>query len=114
MIQTILLPRLLQAKFNFITPTIMKHKIYLVLLGFLVICLNTVAQTYSIEVTNGKAFKVRGGSTAGIDDVSADTFGHVDVYNPQGILVKRNISREDIKYLPTGIYIVAGKKILVK
>lgn len=52
--------------------------------------------------------------TAGIDDVSADTFGHVDVYNLQGILVKRNISREDLKYLPTGIYIVAGKKILVK
>ncbi len=52
--------------------------------------------------------------TAGIDDVNADTFGHVDVYNLQGILVKRNISREDLKYLPTGIYIVAGKKILVK
>lgn len=52
--------------------------------------------------------------TAGIDDVSADTFGYVDVYNLQGILVKRNISREDLKYLPTGIYIVAGKKILVK
>lgn len=52
--------------------------------------------------------------TAGIDDVNADTFGHVDVYNLQGILVKRNIPREDLKYLPTGIYIVAGKKILVK
>lgn len=52
--------------------------------------------------------------TAGIDDVNADTFGHVDDYNLQGILVKRNISREDLKYLPTGIYIVAGKKILVK
>lgn len=52
--------------------------------------------------------------TAGIDDVNADTFGHVDVYNLQGILVKRNISREDLKYLPSGIYIVAGKKILVK
>ena len=52
--------------------------------------------------------------TAGIDDVNADTFGYVDVYNLQGILVKRNISREDLKYLPTGIYIVAGKKILVK
>lgn len=52
--------------------------------------------------------------TAGIDDVNADTFGHVDVYNLQGILVRRNISREDLKYLPTGIYIVAGKKILVK
>lgn len=51
---------------------------------------------------------------AGIDDVNADTFGHVDVYNLQGILVRRNISREDIKYLLTGIYIVAGKKILVK
>lgn len=52
--------------------------------------------------------------TAGIDDVNADTFGHVDVYNLQGILVRRNISREDIKYLPAGIYIVAGKTILVK
>lgn len=40
----------------------MKPKIYLVLLGLLVICLNTVAQTYSIEVTNGSAFKVRGAS----------------------------------------------------
>lgn len=47
----------------------MKHKIYLVLLGLLVICLNTVAQTYSIEVTNGKAFKVRGGSLEAVQDL---------------------------------------------
>lgn len=52
--------------------------------------------------------------TAGIDDVSADTFGHVDVYNLQGILVRRNISKEDLQNLPTGIYIVAGKKIMMK
>ena len=52
--------------------------------------------------------------TDGIDDVNADTFGHVDVYNLQGILVKRNISKEDLQHLPTGIYIVAGKKVIVK
>lgn len=72
MIQIILLPRLLQANFNFITPTIMKPKIYLVLLGLLVICLNTVAQTYSIEVTNGKAFKVRGASLVEVTQAEAD------------------------------------------
>lgn len=50
MIQIILLLRLLPAKFNFITPTIMKSKIYLVLLGLLAICLNTMAQTPRTEI----------------------------------------------------------------
>ena len=50
MIQIILLLRLLPAKFNFITPTNMKHKIYLVLLGLLAICLNTMAQTPRTEI----------------------------------------------------------------
>ena len=72
MIQIILLPRLLPAKFNFITPTIMKPKIYLILLGLLVICLNTMAQTYSIEVINGKAYKVCGASLVEVTQAEAN------------------------------------------
>ena len=37
-----------------------------------------------------------------------------DVYNLQGILVKRNATSEDIRSLPAGIYITHGKKIIVK
>ena len=37
-----------------------------------------------------------------------------DVYNLQGILVKHNATAEDIHSLSAGIYIISGKKVLVK
>ena len=37
-----------------------------------------------------------------------------DVYNLQGILVKLNATVEDIRSLPSGIYITHGKKVIVK
>lgn len=37
-----------------------------------------------------------------------------DVYNLQGILVKRNATVEDIHSLPAGIYITHAKKVIVK
>ena len=37
-----------------------------------------------------------------------------DVYNLQGILVKHNATAEDIQSLSAGIYIISGKKVLVK
>lgn len=43
-----------------------------------------------------------------------ETSETVDVYNLQGVLVRSGISSEDVKTLPAGIYVVGGKKIIVK
>ena len=49
----------------------------------------------------------------GIDAVLSDKF--VDVYTLQGTLIKRQIAVEELEHeLPTGIYIVNGKKMLVR
>ena len=37
-----------------------------------------------------------------------------EVYTISGILVKRNATREDLKGLKKGIYIINGKNVLVK
>ena len=36
-----------------------------------------------------------------------------DVYNLQGILIRKNVTRDEIKQLPAGIYIYGGEKIRV-
>lgn len=38
----------------------------------------------------------------------------VNVYNVQGIIVKENVSANAVKELPAGMYIVNGKKVLVR
>lgn len=38
----------------------------------------------------------------------------VDVYNLQGMLVKSNISKTTIQDLPAGLYIVNGKKVIIR
>ena len=49
----------------------------------------------------------------GINAVFSDKF--VDVYTLQGTLIKRQIAVEELEHeLPTGIYIVNGKKMLVR
>lgn len=52
--------------------------------------------------------------SAAIEDVFAETTAVADIFNLQGIIIKRNASKEDLHSLPTGIYIVNGKKIVVK
>ena len=58
--------------------------------------------------------------TSGLEEikspvVSTDAISFAfDVYNLQGVLVKRNASQEDLQSLPKGIYIYDGKKILIK
>lgn len=37
-----------------------------------------------------------------------------DIYNLQGICIKRNATEEDVKALAPGLYIIAGKKVIVK
>lgn len=51
--------------------------------------------------------------SAGISSVVAEN-GSADVYNMQGVLVKRNATAEDLRSLHSGIYITRGKKLIVK
>lgn len=52
--------------------------------------------------------------TSPVDITFTESEVPADVYNLQGILVKRNATVEDLHSLPAGIYIMSGKKILVK
>lgn len=38
----------------------------------------------------------------------------VDVFNMQGMLVKANVNKSTIQHLPAGLYIVDGKKVIVR
>ena len=53
-----------------------------------------------------------------IDDIVVDTPAAPerpnDIYNLQGICLKRNASQEDVDALAPGLYIIGGKKMLVK
>ncbi len=53
-------------------------------------------------------------SDSGVKGVIDDTNGLADVYNLQGIKVMSNASKESIRQLPAGIYIINNKKIVVK
>ncbi len=57
------------------------------------------------------------GTTTGVRDINTDTAsnGPVDVYNMNGQLLRQNVERnEATKGLPSGIYIIGGKKVIVK
>lgn len=51
---------------------------------------------------------------AGIYDITGYYTGETEIFNLQGIIVKHSASKEDLQSLPAGIYIVNGKKIVVK
>lgn len=83
--------------------------------GDLIVIVNALDQNG--EVVSVKTRRLTKESNSGLDSVSIidnqDT--SVDVYNLQGIAVKRNVDRKDWERgLPAGIYIVGGKKILIK
>ena len=52
-------------------------------------------------------------STA-IDEIFADGSTQVDVYTLQGICIKRNATADDINNLPSGLYIVGGRKVYLQ
>ena len=55
-------------------------------------------------------------SVSGIEYTTADRLhdSPCDIYNLQGILLKRNATQDDIEALTTGLYIIAGRKVYVK
>jgi len=53
--------------------------------------------------------------SSAIDDVIApETVRPNDIYNLQGICLKRNATDDDIKALRPGLYIIAGKKVIIR
>ncbi|MDE6655034.1 MAG: leucine-rich repeat domain-containing protein, partial [Muribaculaceae bacterium] len=51
----------------------------------------------------------------GISDIEGDTDrAPQDIYNMQGICIRRNATQADIDALPAGLYIIGGKKVYVK
>ena len=51
----------------------------------------------------------------GIESVFDNTKGeHVDIFNLQGVCLKRNATKEDIESLKPGLYIIGGNKVLIK
>lgn len=51
---------------------------------------------------------------SGIQAIIADNSTKADIYNLQGIIIKHNASEKDLHSLPAGIYIMNGKKVVVK
>lgn len=77
-------------------------------------------------ITNGEVVKLEaclflgdmtltyyGKDSSGISDVTADENVPNDVYNMQGVCIKRNATADDVKALTPGLYIVGGKKVFV-
>ena len=59
-------------------------------------------------------------ATSGIEDIITDEDENDvinrpnDIYNLQGICLKRNATEDDIKALRPGLYIIAGKKVIIR
>ncbi len=71
---------------------------------------STPALTFDFKVTASGIEQIFGDEE--FDSVKADRPN--DIYTLQGVCVKRNASQEDIDALAPGLYIIAGKKVLVK
>ena len=75
---------------------------------------------FGAETENGLSETIEA-DTDNLDGIESVTFDSNeaadrpnDIYNLQGVLMKRNASQADVDALAPGLYIVAGKKVLVK
>jgi len=85
--------------------------------GLITFYSDTDATTFTAETQNGLT-AVSTAICTGIEDVQfnseAATSLSNDVYNLQGVCVKRNASQADIEALAPGLYIIGGRKVLIK
>ncbi len=66
-------------------------------------------------VTAPVEIAVKADNTTSISDIEAAADGAVDVYNLQGVCVRKAATAADINTLPAGIYVTTtGKKVVVK
>lgn len=73
-----------------------------------------VEGAYTFETEADTNVKVTTSTPSGIDNILTDANATADVYNLQGICVRRAATAADVKALPAGIYIVNGAKVAVK
>lgn len=86
------------------------------------VIVNGTAQTDKFKLTNGKFLNAVEGNLVmssteqtGIEDVELTANALVNVYNMQGVMVKENVNRADAcAGLTPGLYVVGGKKTLVR
>ena len=52
-------------------------------------------------------------SDSSVSDILSDANAHTDIYNLQGILIKRNATADDINSLHPGLYIIGGRKVFI-
>ena len=53
-------------------------------------------------------------ATTGVDDIRTMTVDTSNIFGIDGQLVKKDATRNDLYYLPKGVYIWGGKKMVVK
>lgn len=69
--------------------------------------------TYTFSVDAETTVKIDADDNA-IDGIEVDAVSDNNVYNLQGILVVKNATAEQIDALPAGMYIINGKKVVLK
>ena len=67
------------------------------------------------ETTDGSNLKAtcEVNAASGVEMVFANSNTPVDVFNLQGVLIKKAATREDIRHLTPGMYIVGGIKVII-
>lgn len=51
---------------------------------------------------------------SGVEEIFTENVVAVNIYNLQGVCLKRNATKADVESLASGLYIIGGKKVLVK
>lgn len=69
---------------------------------------------YKNELNESNRRAKKSANTAKLNKLSLDNKQSSDIYNLQGVLVKKNASAQDFRVLPKGIYIVNGIKMVVR
>ncbi len=67
-----------------------------------------------IPVTGDTEIAVKKGIGTGVAEIGAAADGKVNVFNLQGIKVLDKAADSEINHLPAGMYIVNGKKVIIK
>ena len=73
-----------------------------------------IVLTHINKHLNGKTFLLIEGSTTGITNTVYNKAGLADVYTIDGTKRLSKASTDEINALPKGVYIVNGKKIIIK
>lgn len=70
---------------------------------------------YSFKVADKPiSIKVAKDTSTGVVDIDAIDSESFTIYNLQGVAVKKNANKDDLRNIAAGIYVAGGKKVIVK